>query len=86
MHKYVILQYSERIDSAEYGTCLRKLQVMGRDKVTPVQAWTGSSGFRRLRLPEFIDNGHVKAARLSALLTDRLHLQDIPLVFMSVRG
>jgi len=56
---------------------------MGREKAIPVQAWTGCPGSKRLRLPEFIDNGHAKAARLSALLTDRLHPQDITLVFMS---
>jgi len=62
---------------------LSTLQIMGRDKAIPAQAWTGCPDSRRLRLPEFIDNGHAKAARLSALLTDHLHPQDFTLVFMS---
>jgi hypothetical protein len=38
----------------------------------PIQAWTGHFGSRKLRLPEFLDNRHMKAARL-ALRTGRLY-------------
>jgi hypothetical protein len=39
----------------------------------PLQAWTGPEGSRRLRLPEFLDNRHIKMVRLSALRTGRLY-------------
>jgi len=42
--------------------------------------------YRRLRLLEFLDNRHMKAARLSAPRTGRLYPQDIPLGLVSVRG
>jgi hypothetical protein len=41
---------------------------------------------RRLRLPEFLDNQHMKVIRLSALCTGRLFAQEIPLVLISVSG
>ena len=47
----------------------------------PIQA-LGLS--RTLRLPIFQDNRHTKVVRLSALLTGRLCLQQIPLVLISV--
>jgi hypothetical protein len=33
-------------------------------KAAPIQAWTGPGGFRRLRVPEFLDTRHMKMARL----------------------
>jgi len=42
-------------------------QVKG--KAIPLQVWKGPEGFRRLRLPDFQDNRHVKVVRLSALRT-----------------
>jgi len=39
--------------------------------VTPLQAWTDPYGSRGLRLPEFVDNWHVKVVTLSALSTNR---------------
>jgi len=41
----------------------------------PEQASGGPYGFRRLRLPEFLDTQHVKVLRLSAPSTVRLNPQ-----------
>jgi len=43
----------------------------GKGKAIPIQAWTGSEGFRSLRLPEFLESRHMKVARLSAQRTGR---------------
>ena len=51
-------------------------------KPIPLQAWTGSKGSRNLRGPEFLDIQHMKAARLSALLT----LQKVAIIPISVSG
>jgi hypothetical protein len=41
--------------------------------------WTGSEGFRSLRVSEFLDNQYMNVARLSALGTGRLYpTGDIP--------
>ena len=40
-----------------------------KGKGIPVQAWTGTKGSRRSRLPEGLDNRHMKVAKLSALRT-----------------
>ena len=45
----------------------------GKGKAFPVQAWTGPEGSRRLRLPDFQDNRHIKVVRASAVPTDRLY-------------
>jgi hypothetical protein len=42
-------------------------------------------GFRRLRLPEFLDNRHLRVVGLSALRTGRLYPQEIFLVLISVK-
>ena len=39
----------------------------------PLQAWTGTLGFRRFRFTEFPDNQHMKLAGLSAPRTGRLY-------------
>jgi hypothetical protein len=60
--------------------------VTGKGKAFPLQTWTGPWGSRRLRLPEFIDNRHMKVVRLSALRTGCLYPQEGFLVLVSVRG
>jgi hypothetical protein len=45
----------------------------------------GPYGLRNLRLPEFIDNRHMKVGRLSALGTGHLYTYDTSLVLVTVR-
>jgi len=42
-------------------------------KAIPLQAWTVPEGSRRLRLPDFKTNGHMKVERLSGLRIGRLY-------------
>jgi len=37
-----------------------------KSKAIPLQAWTGPEGFRRLRLPEFLESRQMKVVKLSA--------------------
>jgi hypothetical protein len=53
-------------------------------KAIPLQAWRGQEGSRRLRLPDLLDNRHMKVVRLSALRTFVPH--KISLALISLRG
>jgi hypothetical protein len=57
-----------------------------KGKAVRVEAWTGPEGSRRLRLPEFPDNRHMKVVRLSAYAPAAFTLQEISLTLISVRG
>jgi len=46
---------------------------VAKAKAIPLQARTGPEGSRRLRLPVFKINWHMKVVSLSALRTGRLH-------------
>jgi len=53
--------------SSYYSDCTDK------GKAIPVQASTGPEGFRRLRLPVFLDDRNMKVASFSALGTDHFY-------------
>jgi hypothetical protein len=59
---------------------------INKGKGVPVQSYIGHEGSRRLRLPRFLGNGHMKVARLAALRTGCLYAQEIFLVVISIRG
>jgi hypothetical protein len=48
-------------------------KVKGKNRGIPIQAWTVPEDSRRLKLPEFQDNRHVKVARLLAPRTGPLY-------------
>jgi hypothetical protein len=57
----------------------------GKGRAIPLEAWAGTEGSRRLRLPDFKTTAH-EVVRLSALYTGRLQPPGAFLVLNSVRG
>ena len=59
------------------------LQMLQLTPYRPEQAFRAPG---RLRLPEFLDNRHMKVVRLSTVRTGSLYPQETFLVLISVRG
>jgi len=55
-------------------------------KAIPLQAWKGPWGSRKLKIPECVDNWHMKVVRLSTLRTGRLYPQEMSPLLISVTG
>jgi len=62
--------------------CNRYFKVEGKE--IPIQAWTDPYGSRRLKLPEFLDIRHMKAAGCHPYAQAASTLQEICLVLISV--
>ena len=54
------------------GQDFRANNIKKVDKENTIQAWTGPKGSRRLRLPEFIDNRHMKVVFNSGLVPSQI--------------
>jgi len=63
-------------------TCVHVWHIKG--KAVPLQAWSGSEGSRKLRVPD-LGQRHKMVVRLSALRPGRHYHQEIHLVLISVR-
>jgi len=61
-----LISYPHLEQAANTRNCRQKLQ-MSEGNAMLLQAWPGSSGSRRLRLPEFLENRNTKVAVLSVL-------------------
>ena len=63
----------------KYGSCFLFFLFLLYLKAIPLHGWTGPESSRRLRLPRFQDNRHMKVVRLSALRAGRIYiLENIP--------
>jgi hypothetical protein len=57
-----------------------------KGKAIPIKTWTGHEFSRRLRLPEYLDNWHIKVVKLTAVRISRLKSHEILRALISVRG
>jgi len=62
------------------GHCTHTVESKGEDKAISLQVWTGSSGSREMRLPEFLDIRHLKALRFSNLSPSYLYPKIYPYI------
>jgi hypothetical protein len=62
------------------------MRVKVKVKVKAIKAWTGPVHSRSLRLPEVLDNRHMKVVRLTALTHQPPLSPQISLVFIFVRS
>jgi hypothetical protein len=70
---------------SNFVTCSVILFTKCRSQSFHLQTWTGPSNSKSLRLPEFLDNRHLKAVKLSVLPTGHVSPLEISLVPISVR-
>ena len=59
-------------------------KIKGKGKGIHVQGWTGPEGFRNLRLSKFLDNRHMKVARMCDLDKAHLYPEETSPVFIYV--
>jgi hypothetical protein len=59
--------------TSDNGKLKVKVKVKVKVKLYVYRTWTGPEGSRSLRFPEFLDNRHMKVAKLSALGTGHLY-------------
>jgi len=72
------LEIRENCLNLNYPENVHVYQRRGKGKTIPAQDCSGPNGSRSFRFPEFLDNLHMKVARLSALSTGRVYpLGDI---------
>jgi len=64
---------------------LRDINMKGKGKAVPLQAWSGPERSRKLRFPNFMITAQ-GSDKLPALRTGRLYPQEMLLVLISVRG
>ena len=55
------------------ASAVRQLGSAKVNKAIPVQVWRVPECYRKLKLPGFLENLHMKMAKLSALRTGRLY-------------
>ena len=60
------------MDRACPATDRKRLEVYGKGKSDPLQAWNGPEGSRKLRFPDFMTTAQ-DVVKLSALRTGRLY-------------
>jgi hypothetical protein len=70
-NNFALIGYNN-VQTCGSATCFGLVRLSSGNKAIPVEACSGAEVSRRLRLPEFLDNRHMKVVRLSALSTGRL--------------